>query len=114
MEPIVIHDRGRGPELTRIRITVFDIIPYQRVGYSPEQIADALPISVDEVLALQKYIADHREAVMAINAQIEARIARGNPPEVEAQRLQGHAQLVALKEELKRKRFQEAASASDP
>ena len=47
MEEIIIRDRGRGPELARIRITVFDIIPYLQAGDSPEYIAGVLPISKD-------------------------------------------------------------------
>ena len=106
MNEIVIRDRGRGPELARIRITVFDLIPYLRAGYGPEAIADVLPISVAEVLALTKYIEDHRDEVMATNARIEARIARGNPPEIE-ERMKGspwHAIIQARAEELRRRR----------
>ena len=28
MDPIIIHDRGRGPELVGTRTTVYDVIPY--------------------------------------------------------------------------------------
>ncbi len=112
---IVIRDRGRGPELARIRITVFDLIPYLRAGETPEEIADFLPISLDEVLALMKYIEDHKDEVMAMNAKIEERIARGNPPEVEEKLKKSRAKLMALREELERKkREQEANHAGDP
>jgi hypothetical protein len=43
-----------------------------------------LPISLDEARALIQYIEDHKEEVMAVHRRIEERIARGNPPEVEA------------------------------
>lgn len=82
MDEIVIRDRGRGPELARIRITIFDLIPYLQAGYSPESITGVLPISLDEVHALTKYLDDHRDEVLAMNVRIEERIARGNPPEV--------------------------------
>ena len=83
MREIIIRDRGRGPELIGTRITVFDIIPYLQDGCSPNFIAAVLRLSTVEVLALMKYIDEHREEVMAINAKIEERIARGNPPEIE-------------------------------
>ena len=84
MEPIVIRDRGRRPELARIRVTVYDIIPYLENGRSPDYIASVMPISKDEVCALIEYIESHKEEVMAVHRRIEERNARGNPPEVEA------------------------------
>ena len=109
MEEIIIRDRGRGPELARIRITVFDIIPYLQAGDSPEYIASVLPISVDEVRSLMKYIEDYHDEVMAINAKIEERIARGNPPEVKARLQRSRAKLVALREELQRNHKEKCA-----
>jgi uncharacterized protein (DUF433 family) len=109
VEEIIIRDRGRGPELARIRITVFDIIHYLEAGRSPEAIAEILPISVDEVRALMKYIEDHRDEVMAIHAQIEERMARGNPPEIE-ERLKSspwHAKIEARLAEIQRRRAAE-------
>jgi uncharacterized protein (DUF433 family) len=115
VEEIIILDRGRGPELARIRITVFDIIPYLQAGDSPEYIAGVLPISKDEVRALMKYIDDHREEVMAINAQIEARIARGNPPEIEERLRQSpwHAKIQARLEEIRQRRAAEGDHEGD-
>ncbi len=104
MEPVKIIDRGRGPELARIRITVFDIIPYQRAGHSANYIAAVLNLSTREVLALEQYIEDHKEEVMAINQKIEERIARGNPPEVEEKLKQSRAKLQALREQLSRQK----------
>jgi uncharacterized protein (DUF433 family) len=109
VEEIIIRDRGRGPELARIRITVFDIIPYLQAGFTPEAITWVLPISVDEVRALMKFIDDHRDEVMAINAQIEERIARGNPPDIE-ERLKDspfHAFIMARQVERERKQAKE-------
>jgi uncharacterized protein (DUF433 family) len=111
MEPVKIINRGRGPELASIRITVFDIIPYQRAGYSAEKIAGVLRISTREVLALMQYIEDHKEEVMAINQQIEERIARGNPPEVEEKLKLSRAKFQAFREQLARQK--EAKDAGD-
>ena len=115
MKPIEIVNRSGSPGLARIRITIYDIIPYMERGYSPASIALVLPISTAEVLALQQYIEDHKEEVMAEEAKIKARIARGNPPEIEAMREESHKKLLALREELRRKRLQqEANGARDP
>lgn len=97
METIKIIDRGRGPELERIRITVYDLIPYLEAGDDPVHIAAVLPISVEEVLALQRYIQDHYDQVMAVHKRIEERIAKGNPPQI-AERLRelpSHQRLMA-------------------
>jgi uncharacterized protein (DUF433 family) len=113
--PITLIDRGRGPELPGIRITVFDVIPYLRAGHSPTYVAALLGLSTDEVLALVQYIEEHREEVMAQNQKIEERIARGNPPEVEARRAEFHARLLAYREELRRKKSEEGRNgAGDP
>jgi hypothetical protein len=39
MDPIIIHDRGRGPELVGTSTTVHDVIPYWLRGRSAEFIA---------------------------------------------------------------------------
>jgi uncharacterized protein (DUF433 family) len=114
VDPIEIYDRGRGPELKRIRITVYDIIPYLEEGWDPSWIPTVLPITTAEVMALIKYIEEHKEEVMAVHRKIEERIARGNPPEIRAKFRASHAKLLALKAELKRKRQPEANGASDP
>ena len=121
MNPIIIRDRGRGPELARIRITVYDIIPYLERGRTSDYIASVLPISEDEVRALMDYIEQHKEEVMAVHRQIEERIARGNPPEVEAilaasptrARIRAHLEAFRRKEAAKENNGQETNGASD-
>src|SRR5438105_1300241 len=106
LRPITIINRGRGPELAGARITVYDVIPYLKAGRSPTYIAAVLRLSTREVLALMQYMEEHKDEVMAENAKIEARIARGNPPELEAKLASARAKLQALREELARKRAQ--------
>ncbi len=53
---------------------------------------------------------EHRDAIMAHHQKIEERIARGNPPEIEAKRVKSRAKLLALKEELQRKRAAEESN----
>ena len=109
VDEIVIRDRGRGPELAGTRVTVFDIIPWLRAGHHPTYIAASFGLSTPEVEALTRYIEEHKDEVMAINAKIEERIARGNPPEVEERLKKSHEKLMALKEQLLRQREQEAS-----
>jgi uncharacterized protein (DUF433 family) len=106
METNEIIDRGRGPELARIRITVYDVLHYLEAGHDAAYIATVLPISVEEVQAFQRYIDAHRAEVMAEHRKIEDRLAKGNPPEVEARlrRSPWRARLQAKWDEIQAKR----------
>jgi hypothetical protein len=74
-----------------------------------------LGLSTREVLALMQYIEEHKEEVMAENAKIEARIARGNPPEIEARMAASPARaLIEAHKEKIRRRNQEANGAGNP
>ena len=115
MDEIVIRDRGRGPELAGTRVTVFDIIPWLRAGHHPTYIAASFGLSTPEVEALTRYIEEHKDEVMAINARIEERIARGNPPEVE-ERMKGspwRARIQARLEEIRGRRATEESHERD-
>lgn len=114
IKPIEIANHTGAPGLARIRITIYDLLPYMEAGYDPKSIALALQLSTAEVLALQKYIEDHQEEVMAQEQQIKERIARGNPPEVEAKRQESHQKLLALREDLRQQRLQEEANGACP
>jgi uncharacterized protein (DUF433 family) len=117
MQRIAIIDRGRGPELAGTRITVYDIIPYLEAGRSPTSIAAVLHLSTAEGLALMQYIEEHKADVMAENQKIVDRIARGNPPEVEARLRDSrtHALIQARLAERQRQRTQEDVNgASNP
>ena len=115
MEPIVIVDRGGTPRLANSRINVYDVVHYLEHGRSVNYIALVLNITLVETQALIQYIEEHKEAVMAVHRQIEERIAKGNPPEVEAKLRASHAKLLALRAELESKRIQEERNGeSDP
>ena len=114
MMPYQIIDRGRGPELVGTRFTVFDILPYLQKGRHPAYIAAVCGLAVEQVEALIQYIDEHKDEVRALNRAIEARIARGNPPEIEAKLQATRGSARALQKELQSKRRQEAIGASDP
>jgi uncharacterized protein (DUF433 family) len=85
-----IVDRGRGPEVAGTRITVYDVLDYHKLGWHRDMIADTLSLSSPQVEAALRYIEEHREDVMADYAEMLARDARGNPPEL-------HAKLDAIR-----------------
>lgn len=120
MFPIEIDDRGRGPELKGTRITVYDIIPYRLNGRGAEEIAEILrpgypAITPAHIEALFHYMDEHRDAVMAVHERIEARNARGNPPEIEEKLKKSREKLKVLKLQFDRERAErQALSASDP
>lgn len=81
----IVNNRVEGS-----RITVWDITHYLENGRSHEYIAEVLPITLEQVQAAVKYIEEHREEVMRVHVEIEARIARGNSPEIEKLREASH------------------------
>jgi len=113
MQPIEIHDRGRGPELKGTRITVYDIVPYRLAGWTVPAIAELFSLSTREVDALCQYMDDHHGDVMAHHWKIEARNARGNPPEVEEKLRASREKLQAMLAE-KRRRLAEANGEGHP
>src|SRR5262245_50142607 len=85
----LIHNRGRGPEFTGTRITVYDLIPYLEDGTSSDdRVCEILSITPEQLAAGKAYIAEHLAEVMAAHDRIEERIRRGiqdqNRPEFRA------------------------------
>jgi len=66
------------------RITVWDVLHYLETGWSYPEIAATLHLSDVQVEAVAQYIAEHKEELLEVHRQIEARKARGNPPEITA------------------------------
>jgi uncharacterized protein (DUF433 family) len=85
---ITIIDKGRGPQLSTSRITVQDLVPYFQLNYSYDEILKIMPsLSVSEIQAVERYVDEHREEVMAQDRRIRERNAtRCNPPQVEESR----------------------------
>lgn len=80
----IIIDRGRGPELQGTRVTVFRVMDYVRGGDSPEQIAEELDLTSEQVRAALDYIAVHQSEVESAYDKILERVNQPNPPELEA------------------------------
>ncbi|HEX5273135.1 MAG TPA: DUF433 domain-containing protein [Gemmataceae bacterium] len=96
------------------RITVWDVYHYLEHGRSPEQIAGILPITVEQVHGTVRYIEENKEYVMAVHRQIEERIARGNPPEVEAKLVETRARMQEWLKEHRRAKSQEGNGDGHP
>lgn len=79
-----IINYGRGPEIEGTRITVYDVLHYHLGGWHPTAIAGNFRLSSAQIQAALDYVEAHKEEVMEQYRKIEERIARGNPPEVQA------------------------------
>lgn len=94
MKPTII-DRGRGPEIAGSRITVYDVLAETEAGATPEELAQWYGLSVEAIHVALRYIEGHREEVLADWRKIQERIARGNPPELQARLDATHARFMA-------------------
>lgn len=65
------------------RITVWDVLHHLEHGWSIEDIAEVFGLSTDQVRSAVDYIGAHKADIMKVHHEIEARNARGNPPEIE-------------------------------
>ncbi|HEX7450582.1 MAG TPA: hypothetical protein VF306_23680 [Pirellulales bacterium] len=108
----MIHDRGRGPEIVGTRITVYNLLPYLFDDAVTEtEIAKLYGLTVEQVAALRAHALNHADAVLARHREIEARLARGNPPELVEQLKNTHERLLKFKEW--RRRRDEAEAEAD-
>jgi uncharacterized protein (DUF433 family) len=78
-KPMIVNNCIAGT-----RITVWDVLHYLDTGWSRPEIAATLHLSDAQVDAVVRYIEEHQEELRAVYQQIEARKARGNPPEIMA------------------------------
>ena len=104
-----IIDRGRGPEIAGTRITVYDVLDYHKSGWHRDMIADTLSLSSQQVEVAIRYIEEHRDEVMADYAEMLARDAQGNPPELQARLDAMRGTARARLEELRRSKRPGAA-----
>jgi uncharacterized protein (DUF433 family) len=90
-----VVDRGDGPKIAGTRITVYTVLDYLRAGRTRDWIAALLHLSSDQVQAAMDYIRDHDTQVNAEYDAIVARIAQGNPAQVEEQLRANRAKVIA-------------------
>jgi uncharacterized protein (DUF433 family) len=92
MSVVIINNRIDG-----LRVTIFDVLHYLEAGRLVADIATILPLTQEQLEAAIRYIGAHRDEVMAAHQRIQERIARGNPPELEAHAQVGRARMEALR-----------------
>jgi uncharacterized protein (DUF433 family) len=79
----VIHDRGRGPEITGTRITVYNLLQsFLDPTVTEEEICRVYDLTPRQVAAARAYVLRNPDTVLAEHLKIEERLAAGNPPEV--------------------------------
>ena len=93
----------KGGRIEGTRTTVYHVLDYSKKNWTPEQIVQRLPITVEQVHAALQYIEENREHVMAQYQKMLDRCARGNPPELMA-KLKAHKDLMRAWFDLERKR----------
>src|SRR4051794_35218010 len=91
------------------RINCHDVYSFLKHERAHTEIAIALQISLEEVLALIHYIVEHEKEVEDNWQAFEAAAAKGNPPQVEAMLVQTRARMKTWREEQLRQRGQEQA-----
>jgi len=92
MAVVIVNNR-----IDELRVTIYDVLHYLEAERSAAEVADILSLTPEQVEAAVRYIEEHRAAVLAAHAQIKARIARGNPPEIAARAQAGRARMEALR-----------------
>src|SRR5438132_7216190 len=92
MSVVIINNRIDG-----LRVTVYDVLHYLEAGRTHKEIVDILPLTLEQVEAAVRYIDEHHDEVMAAHRRIEERLARGNPPEIEARARAGRGRMETLR-----------------
>ena len=81
----VIINRGRGPEISGTRITVYDVMDYYRHGWHRDEIAALFRLSSRDIQAAIDYIEANKEEVQREYQKILDRHHNYKyPPEVQA------------------------------
>ena len=101
MDEVVLNEWGQNPRIKGTRITVYTIVHYLEGGWEPGRIAEALQLTLGQVMSAVHYIDAHRGDVMAVHRRIEERNAKGNPPEVVAKLNAAGLKLQAMREALR-------------
>ena len=61
-EEVTLVDRGRGLQLSNNRITVADLVPYFRRGFSYQEIMHVMPsLTTAEIALVEDYYLKHKE-----------------------------------------------------
>jgi uncharacterized protein (DUF433 family) len=94
---------GGTPRIAGSRVNVYDVYYYTDRGYGPEWMAGFWRMPVECIHAALRYIDEHRDEVRSVHEAVEARNARGNPPELRAKLEAISAKYASLKAEMARR-----------
>ena len=110
-----ISDRGRGPEIKGTRITVYDVYHYLESGdWQEQEIAEILGLSMDQLKEAIRFIGDNKTDIQKVHQQIDDRIARGNPPEIDAKLAESRKNREELLQQGRDAKHQEKNGVGDP
>jgi len=94
----LIHDRGRGPEISGTRITVYKLLEHFLDPTETEAtICRVYGLTPEQVAAARAYVLNNPVTVLAKHLEIEARMAAGNPPEMVERAKETHATFLRFK-----------------
>ena len=97
----LVDDRGR---IVGTRITIYDVLTYAEDARYPSIIAGILRVAPAQVQATLYFYTQNRDPVLKNYRAALERIARGNPPEVEARLQQSHERLKQKLQEIRQRR----------
>jgi len=95
----LIHDRGRGPEISGTRITVYNLLQsLLDPKVTEEEICRIYDLTAEQVAAARAHVLNNPDTILAEHLQIEARMAVGNPPQVREQAERAKATFKSFRE----------------
>lgn len=105
-EPMHLVDRGRGLQLSTIRITVQDLVPYFQEGCSYEEILRWIPdLTVEEIKFVEAYYRENQAELDEEDRQIrEQNDKRKNPEWVEKVLAEGRVERLKLMEKFRQQK----------
>ena len=105
-EKIELVNRGRGLQLSTIRVTVQDLVPYLQEGCSYEEILKWIPdLTIEEIKIVETYYREHQAELDEDDRQIRERNAkRKNPEWVQKIIAEGRLERLKMMEEFRQQK----------
>ncbi len=103
MQPRIVINSG-APRIAGTRISVYDVLALLSEGASVATIAEQFQLRVDQIESAVTYLGEHRADVEATYAQILARNARGNMPEILDKLMASTGKAAAMRDRLRREK----------
>ena len=106
-EKIELVNRGRGLQLSTIRLTVQDLVPYFQEGCSYEEILRWIPdLTIEEIKVVETYYREHQAELDEQDRRIRERSAtRKNPEWVQKILAEAHIERLAIMGRLRQEKI---------